>query len=97
MDNTNTVAVGTIVNAGGYVAYKVDGVTYPIKNINTPYSRYSQARWLKANQKPGQRVLNGTPVIQITPNILGNITYHVYNNTLEVPMNLAYTPTLGYK
>lgn len=42
--------MNNIKEINGYVAYSQDNIDYPIKKINTPYSKFNKAHWLKTSQ-----------------------------------------------
>ncbi len=65
-------------NSANYAGCTINGEHFPIKNINTPDSRFSKARYLKS-------LPNKDFKIEIEKGVHGEIMYYKFNNTMMIP------------
>lgn len=82
--------------SNGY-AYILDNQThkrYPIKRINKPSSRFSNAHWLKSSSYKNLK-LKVAPTIEVDTQIRGDIHFNVYENKIIIPKDLNYARRLS--
>lgn len=81
-----------IIKNYGYLLIRHNRKFYPVKRINQPSSRFSNAKFIKATSPI---LKNFAPKVVYDAQVLGDVHYQVWDNTIVIPANFSHSAILS--